>query len=286
MEERGKTMRIGDFARIGNVSLRTLRFYGEAGLLQPAHINPQNGYRHYDPQQLAQLHQIQLFKETGLSLPEIRELLARQLTARESREIFYQRRAALVKRMQDDAGRLAWLDARLRVLESKRSVASPTVRLRQTQPAWVISLREKIHRYEEAEEMFHEVERHVGVTRVSGQRAALWHSCANEGPAIDCEVLRFLKQPVSMRGAVRTFELPAATVASVVHFGGDQTIEDSYRALAAWLRSSEFRLCGPKREIYWVEAQRGAEAESLTEIQFPVMQAREAKRVKGFAPRK
>jgi DNA-binding transcriptional MerR regulator len=271
-------MRIGDFAHLGNVSLRTLRFYGQAGLLRPAHVNPDNGYRHYDPRQLEQLHQIQMFKELGLSLVEIRELLTRRLTASEMRELFRERRAALVKRLQDDAGRLARIDVRLRDLESNRSGASPTVLLRQTQPAWVVSLRERIHRYEEAEEMFAEVERRVGATHVSGQRAALWHSCANEGPAIDCEVLRFLKEPVPVRGSLRTFQLPAATVASVFHFDGDQTIEDSYRALAAWITSSELRLCGPKREIYWVEAQRGAETQSLTEIQFPVVHARAAKR--------
>lgn len=34
-------MRIGDFARMGNVSLRTLRFYSQAGLLRPAHVDPE-----------------------------------------------------------------------------------------------------------------------------------------------------------------------------------------------------------------------------------------------------
>jgi DNA-binding transcriptional MerR regulator len=271
-------MRIGDFARLGNVSLRTLRFYGQAGLLRPAHVNPDNGYRHYDPRQLAQLHQIRMFQEMGLSLLEIRELLRRRLTAGELRELFRERRAALLRGMQEDAGRLARIDARLCALERKRSGASPEVLLRQTQPVWVVSLREKIHRYEEAEEMFEEVERRVGAAHVSGERAALWHSCANEGPMIDCEVLRFLKQPVSTRGILRTFQLPAATVASVFHLGGDQTLEDSYRALGTWLASSGFRLCGPKLEIYWVEARSGAEVESVTEIQFPVVQARVAKR--------
>ena len=275
-------MRIGDFARLGNVSPRTLRFYGQAGLLRPAHVKPESGYRHYDPRQLAQLHQIQLFKEMGLSLGEIRALLAGRATAAELREVFRERRSALLKRMQEDSGRLARIDARMRALEGHRNAASPEVQLLQTRPAWVVSLREKIHRYEEAEAMFEEVERRVGPARVSGERAALWHSCANEGPAIDCEVLRFLKQPASLRGNLRTFQLPAATVASVVHFGGDQTIQESYRTLAAWLASSEFRLCGPKREIYWVEAVRGAESEALTEIQFPVVQARDAKRARGI----
>jgi DNA-binding transcriptional MerR regulator len=279
-------MRIGDFARLGNVSPRTLRFYGQAGLLWPAHIKPENGYRHYDPRQLAQLHQILLFKEMGLSLGEIRKLLARRSTAAELREIFRQRRGALLIRMQEDLRRLARIDARMRALQGHRNGASPEVQLRQTRPAWVVSLREKIHHYEEAEAMFEEVERRVSPARVSGQRAVLWHSCANEGQAIDCEVLRFLKQPASLRGNLRTFQLPAVTVASVFHFGSDRTIEDSYRALAEWLTFSEFRLCGPKREIYWVEAQHGAEADALTEIQFPVVQARDAKRAAGSAPRK
>jgi len=275
-------MRIGDFARLGNVSPRTLRFYGQAGLLWPAHIKPENGYRHYDPRQLARLHQIQMFKEMGLSLAEIRELLARRSTSAELREVFRERRSALLKRMQEDSRRLARIDTRVRALQGRRNAASPEVQLRQTQPVWVVSLREKIHRYEEAEAMFEEVERRMGTARVSGERAALWHSCANAGPTIDCEVLRFLKQPASLRGDLRTFQMPAATVASVFHFGGDRTIEDSYRALAEWLTFSEFRLCGPKREIYWVEARPGAEADALTEIQFPVVQARDAKRARGI----
>src|SRR6266850_1378209 len=161
-------MRIGDFARIGNVSPRTLRFYGQAGLLWPAHVKPENGYRHYDARQLAQLHQIQLFKEMGLSLGEIRELLARRSTAAELREVFRKRRSALLKRMQEDSWRLR-IDARMRALQGHRNGASPEVQLRRTRPAGVVSLREKIHHYEEAEAMFEEVERRVGSARVSGE---------------------------------------------------------------------------------------------------------------------
>ena len=226
-------MRIGDFARLGNVSPRTLRFYGEAGLLRPAHVKPESGYRHYDPRQLAQLHQIQMFKEMGLSLGEIRTLLARRSTAAELREVLRERRSPLLKRI---AGRLGGSRGSAGCALWRPGVETlprPTVQLRQTRPVWVVSLREKIHRYEEAEVMFEEVERHVGPARVSGERAALWHSCANEGPAIDCEVLRFLREPVSLRGNLRTFQLPAVTVASVVNFGIDQNIKGSYRELAS-----------------------------------------------------
>lgn len=155
-------MRIGDFARLGNVSPRTLRFYGQAGLLRPAHVKFESGYRHYDPRQLAQLHQIQVFKEMGLSLGEIRALLARRSTPAELREVLRERRSALLRRMQEDSGRLAWIDARIRALEGHRNAAPSEVQLRQTRPMWVVSLREKIHRYEEAEAMFEELERRLG----------------------------------------------------------------------------------------------------------------------------
>ncbi len=271
-------MRVGDFARLGNVSSRTLRFYCQVGLLMPAHVNPGNGYRHYDPRQLTQLHQIQEFKEMGLSLSEIRELLRRRLTARELRELFRERRAALLDTIKQDSSRLAQLDAHLRVLETNRRSALQDVFLRHTQPVWVVSLREKIHRYDEAEEMFEEIERGVDLANLSQQRAALWHTCANEGPTIDCEVLRFLKRPIPGRSVLRTFQLPGTTVASIFHLGGDRTLDRAYRVLSAWLATSMYRLAGPKREIYWQEARPGNGFESLTEIQFPVVQARRAKR--------
>ncbi len=272
------TMRVGDFARLGNVSTRTLRFYCHVGLLMPAHVNPGNGYRFYDPRQLAKLHQILEFKEMGLSLSEIRELLRRPLTAGELRQLFRERRAALLDKIKQDSRRLAQVDERLRVLEANRRSASRGVLLRQTQPVWVVSLREKIHRYDEAEEMFEEVEHRVGSANLSAERAALWHSCANEGPTIDCEVLRFLKRPIPARGTLKTFQLPASTVASVFHMDGDRTLDHAYRVLSDWLATSPYRLAGPKCEIYWQEALPDNEVESLTQIQFPVVQARHARR--------
>jgi DNA-binding transcriptional MerR regulator len=270
-------MRVGDFARMGNVSSRTLRFYCQVGLLMPVGVDPGNGYRHYEPRQLAQLHRIQEFKEMGFSLSEIREFSRRRLSTAEWRELFYERRAALVDKIKQNCRSLAQLDAHLDMLETNRGTALESVCLRQIQPTWVVSLRDKIHRYEEAEELFEEVERHIDLANLSEPRAALWHACANTGSTIDCEVLRFLKRPIPGRRPLRTFQLPATTVASVFHLGGDRTLEHAYRVLSAWLATSSYRLAGPKCEIYWQEA-RGSKLESLTEIQFPVVQARRRKR--------
>ncbi len=49
---------IGEFTRIGTVSIRTLRHYDEIGLLRPAKVDPETGYRGYSADQLGQLNRI------------------------------------------------------------------------------------------------------------------------------------------------------------------------------------------------------------------------------------
>src|SRR5580658_3666178 len=66
---------IGEFARLGGVSVRTLRHYDELGLLRPAKIDPLTGYRGYTAAQLGQLNRIMALKELGLSLIQARRLM-------------------------------------------------------------------------------------------------------------------------------------------------------------------------------------------------------------------
>jgi MerR family transcriptional regulator, thiopeptide resistance regulator len=63
-------------AELSGVSVRTLHFYDEIGLLRPAYTG-QNGYRYYKEPQLLLLQQILFFKELGFELKKIKKILAR-----------------------------------------------------------------------------------------------------------------------------------------------------------------------------------------------------------------
>lgn len=65
---------IGQMAKINHTTVSTLRLYERLGLLVPATINPENGYRYYDMEQSAVFHTIQIYTLLGLSLKEIQEL--------------------------------------------------------------------------------------------------------------------------------------------------------------------------------------------------------------------
>src|SRR5579863_9344788 len=63
-------------AAISGVSVRTLHFYHETGLLKPARLGV-NGYRFYEEPQLLALQQILFYRELGFELKEIKKVLQR-----------------------------------------------------------------------------------------------------------------------------------------------------------------------------------------------------------------
>src|SRR5262245_15903030 len=63
-------------AAMSGVSIRTLHFYDETGLLKPAYHGA-NGYRFYEEPQLFTLHQILFYRELGFELKQIKKILGR-----------------------------------------------------------------------------------------------------------------------------------------------------------------------------------------------------------------
>jgi DNA-binding transcriptional MerR regulator len=104
---------IGDFARLGGVSVRTLRHYDEIGLLRPTTVDPDTGYRGYSAAQLGQINRIMALKELGLSLTQVRVLLD-GVTLGELRGMLLLRRAQLEHELDQHNNQLLGIEARLR----------------------------------------------------------------------------------------------------------------------------------------------------------------------------
>jgi DNA-binding transcriptional MerR regulator len=236
---------IGEFARLGGVSIKALRVYAELDLLRPAAVRPESGYRLYTRSQLPALHRILLLKRAGFALAEIRGQLPIQDEAR-----LQQIRARLVERAAEIQQQLSWIDAEIRS-------SSPVVVKRVPRLA-VWSRRQAIDSYDHADSLLRDLGRQVRATDrlVSG---AVWHDCGQRSGRIDCEV--FWLSPRGVRAAPPA-ELGPATVASILHEGEESTIVASYQAAHRWLRDHKYQVTGPNRELYL--------GKSLTEIQFPI----------------
>jgi DNA-binding transcriptional MerR regulator len=93
---------VKQLSRLAGVSVRTLHYYDEIGLLKPEAIRP-NGYRQYGDQAMLKLQQILFYRELDLSLEDIKAMLGRPdfdaLAALEAHRVSLQGRAARLERL-------------------------------------------------------------------------------------------------------------------------------------------------------------------------------------------
>ena len=69
-------MQIKEFAQLIGVSVRTLHYYDEIGLLKPSEVDAQNGYRFYDERSLERMQEILFYRELDFSLKTIAQILS------------------------------------------------------------------------------------------------------------------------------------------------------------------------------------------------------------------
>jgi DNA-binding transcriptional MerR regulator len=68
---------VKQLSETAGVTPRTLRYYDEIGLLKPSRVGD-NGYRYYDDEALLRLQQILLYRELGMPLEDIKEIMGRR----------------------------------------------------------------------------------------------------------------------------------------------------------------------------------------------------------------
>jgi DNA-binding transcriptional MerR regulator len=69
-------MQIKEFADFTGVSVRTLHYYDEIGLLKPADVDEDTGYRYYDENSILRMQEILFYRELDFSLKSIKEILS------------------------------------------------------------------------------------------------------------------------------------------------------------------------------------------------------------------
>lgn len=68
-------MQIKEFAIATGVSIRTIHYYDEIGLLTPAYVDKITGYRYYDENSILRMQEILFYRELDFSLKSIKEIL-------------------------------------------------------------------------------------------------------------------------------------------------------------------------------------------------------------------
>jgi len=268
-------LKIGEFARIGQVSIATLRHYDQCDLLKPNMLDPASGYRYYSFEQLARLHRILALKEMDFPLRQIAQLLEEDLPLEQLRGMFILKQAQTQRMIDMEQSRLTRIAARLRQLEQEGKMPAYEILLKQVDPLLVASIRDRLPNAGEYRLLYKILSTYLDRHNVSYPQVDLLilhsrHEISEEGMSIDVEVAIPLPAALEGNGQVCVHTLPGALMACTVHSGDDFLLGRAYLALYQWIKDTGYQVIGPPRYVHLQRAEPIGAGQAVTEIQFPV----------------
>lgn len=264
---------IGEFSRRSWLSPKALRLYERLGLLTPAEVDPDNGYRRYDETQLETARLIAMLRRLDMPLTEVAEVVAAPTThaARllesywegvESR-VASQRELArhLLIELSGEERSFEMYDVNERevreqmVLTEQRHVLVPEL------PDWIGAAGTRLVKA---------AEEHGGV---AGPMLVIYHGAVNEdsdGPVevcipvasdqIDTDDVAVRREPAHREAYTRI------TKAQVEY----PQILSAYDAVAQWVRTEGRNVKGSPREVYFADWDASGPDDEVCDIAFPV----------------
>src|SRR5512140_96213 len=241
-------IRIGDFSKLSLVSVKTLRYYDELGLLKPVQVDPFTGYRLYAIHQLPRLHRILALKDLGFSLEEIGQLLSEDLSPEQLRGMLRLRRAEARQKVQEEAERLDRVEARLRQIEQEDCMSTYEVVIKRIEPQRVAALRSVVPTPPEQGALWEELGGYL-----ASQHARCIEPCSTvyydddyKERDWDLEVCQPFDGSIKETGRIKIKTLPLVeSMACAIHHGPFTSIGEAYTAIMKWVDANGYRVCGP-----------------------------------------
>ena len=270
--------KIGDFSRLSRVSVRALRLYDQMGLLKPIRVDPLSGYRYYSAEQLSRLNQIVAFKDLGLSLEQIIELLNDNIPPAQIRGMLRLKQAEVQQLIEGEQARLRRIEARLQQIEQSDSASPYNVVLKQTEAQNVAAIRDVLPVCSNIKQLHAELEdalQQKGMA-IIGFSQTVWHDAEYQINPVDAEAIAPVSQRFCGCGRVKSYTLPAVQqMACTIHQGSYDTVVQAFNALLHWIAANNYQIAGANREIYLQPKITDTNflenfEHSIIEIQFPV----------------
>jgi DNA-binding transcriptional MerR regulator/effector-binding domain-containing protein len=261
---------IGEFSRMTFLSVKTLRHYHDAGLLEPASIDPSSGYRYYDVSQVATAQVIRRFRDLDLPIERLRAFL----DAPDEQA----RNAVIVGHLDKMRAQLeqtqATVDSLRRMLVDDGH-AFP-VAYRDDPAVTTLAITDRVSGADVVGwwmEAFRELHRAVRVSGVAraGTDGALFPTefFADEvGQLVAFVPVR--QVPARLPGRVTAFEVPASRVAVTTFDGPPLDLDRAYGALGRWVVEQATASDGPVRERYLPTGDEDDLLAHTTEVCWPV----------------
>ncbi|HEX7491285.1 MAG TPA: MerR family transcriptional regulator [Candidatus Limnocylindrales bacterium] len=261
---------IGRFSEICRLSIPALRHYDELGLLPPAAVDPDTGYRYYSISQAEDAERIRTLRFLEMPLPEIRALLAGD--AVRTKALLETHRQRLVEEADKQRYAITLLETMLR----EEPPMQYEIHLRETVTQTAAAVRGRTCWADLEPFIAGAVKELFRVTgdqclRPAGPMYGIYHVGELAEAELELEIGVPVSAPVEPRGRIVATTILGGLVAATVHAGRYEDVAPAYRALGEWVQEHGHETAGTPREVYIVGPEQVAEPGALrTEILWPI----------------
>jgi DNA-binding transcriptional MerR regulator/DNA gyrase inhibitor GyrI len=262
---------IGEFSRMSGLPVKTLRFYHERGLLAPAVVEVDTGYRYYDAQNLETAQIIVALRGLDFSLDLITEILAGRQDDASILDYLEQKKHQLQEQIQQRNDIVQSLDAIIAQENQAREIIMQSeydIEIKTTPPVIVGGIRMK-GRYTDCPKVYKKLGRLVG-RHIRGKAMMLCYDDEFREDDADFEPCMPLKRLVEKEG-VKVRELKGGRCVTLIHAGPYEELTRSYGRIFEYIKEHNLKYSIPSREVYLKGPGmifKGNPEKYLTEIQF------------------
>jgi DNA-binding transcriptional MerR regulator len=273
-------LKVGEFSRLCQVSVKTLRYYDEIGLFTPADIDRFTSYRHYTLDQLPRIHRIMALKELGLSLEQIAELVNSDLPLEQIRDLFLRQQQEIQQQINEALERLALVQFHLRQLETEATLPGLPIVIKQLPALPALTLRAMFHDQQAIDQTGHEI-LHAGAQgKLRGTTTPMGIAYVDEFTRHDLDyefVLPIEGEPpqdvmLESGRALRLREVAGLPLAATyLHQGDYDGLNEAWISVQRWAVENGYQLGREMRMVYFRgPMHRAAPVEYLTELQHQI----------------
>ncbi|MCO7126898.1 MerR family transcriptional regulator [Sporolactobacillus shoreicorticis] len=269
-------LRIGEFSKLTQISIRMLRYYDETGLLKPAIVDPCTGYRKYSIEQISVLQKIVMLRNFGYSVSEI-EVVINNWNEDFLSVNLKSKRLEVLDTISQEEERLAKIDSAIASIERDEMSNQYKFTIKQVPRYSVISLRRIIlnHFCEGIlwKEMFAFINRNKVALITNRTNFAIYYDEDFKDENIDVEICAVVNGIGKNTGNFTFRQTEEVNLmACTMVYGSFKNIAKAYLSFAIWLMEHpRYNMQYPSRQIChrgpWNEE---IEDNYLTEIQIPL----------------
>lgn len=261
-------MPIGRFSKSCRLSIKALRHYDEQGLLRPAHVDRQTGYRYYTRSQAREAVLIGMLRTLGIGVAAIREILGADSRGRA--DLLAREEARVARELARTQAALGSLRRLLR----EGSLTPYAVRLRE-EPARTVARRTVVTDAEHlvpdtTEAIYALFDELAAAGRPVTDPVLTCNSDPDGEERIRVQACVALELPAPKLPESDVIELSGGTFAWLTHRGSYEELGLAHHALHAWAQEHGHAQAGDVREIYLNDPADVPPEELVTEVLLPV----------------